>query len=226
MSDDVDFTIFNPVWGIDTRRFIVPIKFPSKTIIEEALKLYQEQYRKPQYTIFALDYSGSMSGNGYKQLCDAMEYILTEEAEKDLLQYNEKDKITVIPFSTGVIDIWNTINGKNTKDILNNILTLKPSGSTNIYDTGITALNQIRAEDFDTYNVSVIIMTDGLSNMGSFYDFEQRYKLENVDVPFYSIMFGSAFEEELQNIADLTNAKVFDGKTDLLKAFKEVRGYN
>ena len=155
-----------------------------------------------------------------------MEYILTEEAEKDLLQYNEKDKITVIPFSTGVIDIWNTINGKNTKDILNNILTLKPSGSTNIYDTGITALNQIRAEDFDTYNVSVIIMTDGLSNMGSFYDFEQRYKLENVDVPFYSIMFGSAFEEELQNIADLTNAKVFDGKTDLLKAFKEVRGYN
>ena len=226
VSDDVDFTIFNPVWGIDTRRFIVPIKFPSKTIIEEALKLYQEQYRKPQYTIFALDYSGSMSGNGYKQLCDAMEYILTEEAEKDLLQYNEKDKITVIPFSTGVIDIWNTINGKNTKDILNNILTLKPSGSTNIYDTGITALNQIRAEDFDTYNVSVIIMTDGLSNMGSFYDFEQRYKLENVDVPFYSIMFGSAFEEELQNIADLTNAKVFDGKTDLLKAFKEVRGYN
>ena len=39
-------------------------------------------------------------------------------------------------------------------------------------------------------------------------------------------MFGSAFEDELQDIADLTNGKVFDGKTDLLKAFKEVRGYN
>ena len=53
-----------------------------------------------------------------------------------------------------------------------------------------------------------------------------KYNIENVDVPFYSIMFGSAFEDELQDIADLANGKVFDGKTDLLKAFKEVRGYN
>ena len=75
-------------------------------------------------------------------------------------------------------------------------------------------------------NVSVIIMTDGLSNMGSFDDFKLRYEQEGMAVPFYSIMFGSAFEEELQDIAELTNAKVFDGKTDLLKAFKEVRGYN
>ena len=31
---------------------------------------------------------------------------------------------------------------------------------------------------------------------------------------------------ELKKIAKLTNAKVFDGKTSLLNAFKEVRGYN
>lgn len=226
VKKDVDFDTYNPNWGIDTTRYIVPIKFPSKTIIEEALKLYQNEFRKPIYTIFALDYSGSMSGSGYKQLCDAMEYILTDDAEADLLHYGEKDKITVIPFSTGVIDVWNTTNGKETRNLLNNILNLKPSGSTNIYDTGITALDQIRAEDFDTYNVSVIIMTDGLSNMGSYSSFEAKYNIENVDVPFYSIMFGSAFEDELQDIADLTNGKVFDGKTDLLKAFKEVRGYN
>lgn len=226
VTRNVDTTIFNPAWGIDTTRYIVPIKFPSTKIIEEALKLYQEEFRKPTYTIFALDYSGSMSGSGYKQLCDAMNYILTDEAEKDLLQYTAKDKITVIPFSTGVIDVWNTTNGSNTRDILNNILNLRPSGSTNIYDTGMTALDQIRSEDFEKFNVSVIIMTDGLSNMGSYRSFEQKYITENYDVPFYSIMFGSAFEEELQNIADLTNAKVFDGKKDLLKAFKEVRGYN
>lgn len=32
--------------------------------------------------------------------------------------------------------------------------------------------------------------------------------------------------KKLQELADLTNGKIFDGKTDLLKAFKEVRGYN
>ena len=218
--------VFNPEWGINTSKYIVPIKFPNAKIIQKALELYQLEFRKPIYTIFALDYSGSMSGKGYNQLTDAMEYILTDRASQDLLQYTKKDKITVIPFSTNVIDVWNTTNGVETKQILNNIFDLKPSGSTNIYDTGIKALEQIRREDFDTYNVSVIIMTDGLSNMGSYDTFETLYRQENVDVPFYSIMFGSAFEDELQMIAELTNGKVFDGKTDLLKAFKEVRGYN
>ena len=218
--------VFNPEWGINTSKYIVPIKFPNAKIIQKALELYQLEFRKPIYTIFALDYSGSMSGKGYNQLTDAMEYILTDRASQDLLQYTDKDKITVIPFSTDVIDVWNTTNGSETGQLLNNIFDLKPSGSTNIYDTGIKALEQIRREDFDTYNVSVIIMTDGLSNMGSYDTFEAQYKTENFDVPFYSIMFGSAFEDELQMIAELTNGKVFDGKTDLLKAFKEVRGYN
>ena len=39
-------------------------------------------------------------------------------------------------------------------------------------------------------------------------------------------MFGQAVASELNDIADLSNAKVFDGRTNLLRAFKEVRGYN
>ena len=45
-------------------------------------------------------------------------------------------------------------------------------------------------------------------------------------LPIYSITFGSADEYELQDIAELTNGKVFDGRSDLVSAFKEVRGYN
>ena len=48
----------------------------------------------------------------------------------------------------------------------------------------------------------------------------------NTKIPIYSIMFGGADESQLQPIANLTNAKVFDGKTNLVEAFKEVRGYN
>ena len=39
-------------------------------------------------------------------------------------------------------------------------------------------------------------------------------------------MFGDAKESQLRQIANLTNAKVFNGKIDLVNAFKEVRGYN
>lgn len=229
ITTKADKTVFNTDWGIDTTNYIVPLKFPSTAIIQKALALYQSELRKPIHAVFCLDYSGSMQGAGYKQLTEAMNYILTDEASKDLLQFTEKDKITVIPFSTKVIDVWSTSKGDDTADLLKNINILNPSGSTNIYDTAIKALEVLSNEDINTYNLSIILMTDGLSNMGEYSDLLSKYYLykdAGYDVPIYSIMFGNAYEDELQNIADLTNAKIFDGKTDLLKAFKEVRGYN
>ena len=142
--------------------------------------MYQTELRKPVHTVFGLDYSGSMYGDGYEELTQAMEYILDEEkAKKDLLQYSEKDKITVIPFSTNVIDIWSTNDGTNTKSLIDNILGLSPRGSTNIYDTSIEALKILSKEDTITYNISVILMTDGQSNMGSFSSLNNYYKTLN-----------------------------------------------
>lgn len=227
VNENANKDIFNPDWGIDTSKYIVPIKFPNTKIIQDALSLYQSELRKPIHTVFCLDYSGSMYGTGYQELTDAMKYILTqEEAKKDLLQFTEKDKITVIPFSTNVIDTWQTTDGTNTQKIITNILNLEPNGSTNIYDTAIRALEILNQEDENTYNLSIIIMTDGLSNMGYYSDLSYKYRKLGKEIPIYSIMFGNAYENELENIAELTNAKVFNGKTDLLKAFKEVRGYN
>lgn len=227
INDNADKNVFNPNWGIDTTTYIVPLKFPNTTIIQKALSLYQSELRKPVHAVFCLDYSGSMRGTGYDELINAMNYILTQsEASKDLLQFTEKDKITVIPFSTDVIDVWNTDNGLNTTQLLNDINNLKPSGSTNIYDTSIQALEELKTENSDEYNLSIILMTDGLSNVGDYSSLYKYYNNLGKDIPIYSIMFGKAYEEELQEIADLTNAKIFDGKSDLLKAFKEVRGYN
>ena len=66
-------------------------------------------------------------------------------------------------------------------------------------------------------------MTDGQANEGTFRQLESYYNKIQKQIPIYSIMFGSAIESELEEIAELTNAKVFDGKIDLVKAFKEVR---
>ncbi len=224
---DVDQTVFNKEWGIDTTKYIVPIKFPNTEIIKKALGIYQSELRKPVHTVFCLDYSGSMSGDGYNQLKEAMEYILTEEkASNDMLQFTSKDKISVIPFNGYILGKWHTDDGSYTKELLDNISNLRPSGATNIYETAEEAIELLKDEDMEKYNVSVILMTDGMSNVGSFRNFSKYYKYLNKDIPVYSIMFGDAYENELEDIANLTNAKVFDGKKDLLKAFKEVRGYN
>ena len=227
VNNNVDETIFNPNWGIDTTKYIVPLKFPSTSIIQKALALYQSELRKSVYAVFCLDYSGSMYGEGYESLTNAMTYILTQEkAEKDLLQFTEKDKIAVIPFSTGVIDTWYADDGYNTSSLLRQINALEPGGSTDIYGASVEALKILENVDTNIYNVSVILMTDGQSNMGSYSDLRKYYSRIGKEIPIYSIMFGNAYEDELDDIAELTNAKVFNGKTDLLKAFKEVRGYN
>ena len=69
-------------------------------------------------------------------------------------------------------------------------------------------------------------MTDGNSNSGSFSTLRSYYKNNKLDIPIYSITFGSSNDNQLKEIAKLTNAKVFDGKSGLLKAFSEVRSYN
>ena len=69
-------------------------------------------------------------------------------------------------------------------------------------------------------------MTDGQSNQGSYYNLENFYKNNNIKTPIYSITFGQADESELNEIADLTNGKVFNGKSGLKEAFKEVRSFS
>ena len=225
-NSNVDKNIFNPDWGVDTTKYISPTKYPSTEVIKEALNLYQTELRKPVHVAFCLDYSGSMGGNGIEELQGAMDYILTEKAASDYIQFSHKDKIDVIPFSSGVKTVWSTTDGSKTLDLLANINNERVSGTTALYAASIKALEILKDEDNSIYNTSVILMTDGSANVGSYMDLYSYYKKINSNIPIYSIMFGEAVKSQLQEIASLTNAKVFDGKTNLVEAFKEVRGYN
>lgn len=226
VSSNADKKIFNPDWGIDTSKYISPTKYPNTKVIKQALNIYQVELRKPVHVVFCLDYSGSMYGDGVEQLTDAMDFILTDRAQEELLQFSEKDKIDIIPFSTNVLAQWKTENGRETDEILRNIKKLKPTGTTALYDSAIQAIKNLKDEDSEKYNLSIILMTDGQANVGTYTSLRNEYIKIQKEIPIYSIMFGQADMSELQSIAGLTNGKVFDGKTDLVKAFKEVRGYN
>ena len=168
-----------------------------------------------------------MYGDGNNQLVKAMEFILDEkQASKNLLQFSEKDKISIIPFSGEILAKWHTDNGTNTAELINRIKKLDPTGQTNIYLASQTALDILKNEDTNKYNTSIILMTDGASNSGSLQQLHSKYISIKKDIPIYSIMFGDASSYQLDGIARLTNAKVFDGRTNLLEAFKQVRGYN
>ena len=218
--------IFKKDWGINTSKYLNVTRFPSKKVISSAINLYIDKFRKPTHVVFCLDYSGSMSGDGERDLSDAMKYILTyDEASKDKLQFSDKDKITVITFSSKVKDVWTAQGGRNTTELLSNIYDSYPSGSTALYAAIERGLDILKNES-DEYTKTIIAMTDGVINVGSMSELERYYKSMKSNVPIYSITFGSAQERQLNDIASLSNGKVFDGKTDLLRAFKEVRSYN
>ena len=227
VNENADKTLFNPNWGIDTTKYLTTTKYPSTTVIRKALGLYQTELRKPIHAVFCLDYSGSMYGEGINQLQSAMKYILNEEqAGKDLLQFSKNDKITVIPFNKDNIAIWQTDDGTDTDDLIGKIQGLAVGGSTNIYDSSIAALEILDKEDEDKYSLSIIIMTDGQSNYGNYSSLRTKYKQIGKDIPIFGILFGEADASQLRSIATLSNATVFDGRTNLLAAFKQVRGFN
>ena len=226
INKSVDKTTFNPDWGIDTLNYISPVKYPSTDVIKKALNMYQTELRKPVHIVFCLDYSGSMAGEGVQELTKAMDYILTEKAANDFIQFSDKDIIEIVPFSSDVKAIWRASNVAETQKLLNNIKSMNPYGGTALYNSAIKALELVKDENKDKYNTSIVLMTDGQANVGSFRDLSNYYNSLNSSIPIYSIMFGDAVESQLRPIANLTNAKVFNGKVDLVKAFKEVRGYN
>ena len=226
VKENTDKSIFNPNWGIDTTKYLKDMKYPSKKVITEALNLYIEKFRKLTHVVFCLDVSGSMSGSGINELKEAMSYILDyETASLDNLQFSDNDKITIITFNSGTEDVYDTKFGSDTKSVIKIINGLRTGGGTNIYDPSIKALEILSKESQD-YTKTVILMTDGDSNSGSYKDLSNFYKRANLNIPIYSITFGDSNEKQLRGIADLTNGKVFDGKSGLKKAFKEVRSYN
>lgn len=226
-KDNTNSKVFNKDWGIDTTKYLKDMKYPSKSVITDAINLYIEELRKPTHVVFCLDTSGSMYGNGLSELKNAMNYVLDyEKASTDKIQFSNNDKITIITFASGTKKIYDTRLGSETNILLDNINSLEASGGTNIYNPSIDALEVLLNDDNNEYTRTVILMTDGESNQGTYKELSNYYKKNKLDIPIYSITFGSSSEYQLEEIAKLTNAKVFNGKSSLRKAFLEVRSYN
>ncbi len=225
-NENVDKKVFNPDWGIDTTHYISPLKYPSTTVIRNALNLYQSTLRKPVHVVFCLDYSGSMWGEGIDQLRDAMDYILTERAKEDLLQFTGEDIVEIIPFASRYDTIWNSRSEEELVLLNENIKNKEPNGSTALYPAVQKALSILNQSYNEQYNSSVIVMTDGQGNIGTYASLERDYKKLNYKIPIYSIQFASADRDQLDRMAKLSNGKVFDGTHSLIDAFMEVRGYN
>lgn len=229
----VDQSIFNPDWGINVARVLNPIKFPPAEVIRESLHLYQTAFRKPSLTAYCLDFSGSMKGHGDDDVKAAMRLLLDQQqAQRYFLQASPEDVTVVIPFNSAPMNRWTvTGNAPKTLDgLLMRINALEPGGGTDIYTPIMQALEVFQGKgNLQRYFPAVILMTDGKSNTGASMADLQRKLQEmrlSTDVPVFAILFGEASEDQLKQIADYTSGRLFDGRKDMIQAFREARGYN
>ena len=225
---DENKNVFNPDWGIDTERILSPIQMPASDVLMDALNVYQTNFKKPSLNIYCLDFSGSMTGTGEEQLEEAMAQILIQKnAEKNLLQANEGEVNIAVLFDDQVIDVLRAADDSDEalEGLYNEITACSPGGGTDIYTAAAEAYELAREYDLSQYSPAVILMTDGQSIYNE-QVFDNALNTSGEKIPVFSITFGNADPSQLEELAEQTDARVFDGTKDLTEAFRSVKGYN
>ncbi|WP_417910467.1 substrate-binding domain-containing protein [Candidatus Electronema sp. PJ] len=223
--------VFNSDWGINLSRILTPIRLPATPVVSEALNLYQTAFRKPSLTAYVLDYSGSMAGTGVEQLRRAMRTLLDQRIAKEyLLQGSPEDLTIVVPFNS---DVLNSLQAQgNDPQVLGELLAkveaLEPGGGTNMYVAAAEAMKMMKFQaESGKYHAAVIVMSDGMSEGGlpQFNAMLQGTGLGK-DVPVFTILFGDAQPEQMKALAEAMSGRMFDGRKDVVQAFREAKGYN
>lgn len=218
---------FREEWGVDTDTSVLKtIAMPSSDVIERALDLYQTVLRKPSYTLWVVDYSASMSGKGKSGAVKGLQAALdTDQARASHIEPGDDDVNVFIPFN-GQAKVEQTVKGKQTAPLLAAGERKIASGDADVYNALNVALRNL-PENRDAYTVAIVLLTDGKSKTTNRDEFKRLYETDGKGVPIYSVMVGDADRSQLDDLAKLSNGKVFDGRDgDLSGIFREVKGYN
>ena len=229
--ENADPSVFNTAWGIDTTTEFREMVFPKPHVSRAALFQYQALFRKPSFTVYCLDYSGSMrNNNGLTQMIDAMDLLLDQErASAVLLQATPEDVTLVYGFADTTSPIGSPVEGNDPealKNLSGQIATSNINGGTAMFDCVKGALDYIASHLDSAHSFSVIAMTDGESNQGlTAADFDAYYRNKKLNIPVYGIAFGTANFSQM-NVFQNTGGAVYDGREDIALAFRQAKGNN
>lgn len=98
--------MFRADWGISADAGVLKAApMPAADVTTQALDLYQTKLRRSSLTIWVVDYSGSMRGDGKKGVVDGLTQALDPtESAKSMVQPTDGDANVLIPFSSHVIN--------------------------------------------------------------------------------------------------------------------------
>lgn len=222
---------------------LVELPFPAKLdVIDALLEGFLNDVRLPAHSWFVLDTSGSMAGEGIRQLKASLATLGGQEATTSgrFARFQNRERISVVRFSeqpeaTRDFAMGDTAEANRAAlaDFAAYADALQPNGGTAIYDALIQAYTGALAAqkgDAGQRYHTIVLMTDGKNTAGrNFDDFHDWYAAlpeAERSVRVFPVAFGEADMDELRRVAEMTGGRAFDGrKGDLRSIFKELRGY-
>jgi Ca-activated chloride channel family protein len=234
-TTDAPPAVWNADWGLDPSREIAPVPMPAREVIREALRLYQTALRKPSFTVWVLDVSGSMEGAPLAALKQAMALVLDpERAALLLLDPAPGDATVVIPFSDAPRPARRIdgADGAALRGLLAEVAALEAGGGTDLYAALGAALAVLEAAERDGSLAgrlpAIIALTDGASDETGRAALLDRLQASAVgrDTPIHAIAIGEADERQLSELNDRTVGRLFRAGDDIAGALRGARGYN
>lgn len=220
---------------------LVELPFPNTVdVIDRLLFSYLDEQRVPSHAFFVLDVSGSMEGQGLRDLQAAITNLtgLDTSLTGRFARFRNRERITVIPFSgrpESVVDFLiedTDADSDDMQQIRAFVNGLNADGGTAIYTTlaeayRLAAENQ--QQEPDRY-YSIVLMSDGDNTAGirlrQFRRYYETLSPETRAIRTFPILFGNADEAAMEEIAEVTGGRVFDGTQESLSSiFKAIRGY-
>ena len=216
---------------------VAELSFPNRLeVIDAVLGAYQAQWRRPATSIFVLDLSGSMRGQRLEAMREALKLLSGAEASSASSRYaafQSRERVALITFSDQVAQpVWVRFDAEKIDaaraELRSRADALVADGNTAIYSALAAAeelARQEQARDPDRF-VSIVLLTDGENNSGiTVEQFRAQYP-DGMPARIFPIVFGEANAARMQELAQLSGGREFDGrKARLAGVFKEIRGY-
>ena len=218
----------DPSWNYDPARLIKLIRMPDPAVMRTALDLYQDALRRPSLTVYCLDFSSDMRGQGEKAMRQAMNFILSRDQAAPLrVQHAAAGRSGVIPFDSTTREV---VRGSGTQAdqtrLLDVVKAQQASGGSDFYACAERGLEEVLSTPNSlSYLPAIIVMTNGKSD-DRLQEFLIRWRASHRDIPIFGITFGDGDTTQLARLTEATRGRVFDGTTSLTEAFRTVRGYN
>ena len=212
---------------------------PDRKVADALMDAYLNDLRRPLASVFVLDLSSSMSGNGIADLRQSLHTIAGGDPSLAgrLAKLSSRERVWLLPFADAVqqpalFEIRRQTKAQDLDSLRAYADALSPNGNTALFDAAYAAIKIAAAEARKNpqASVSVVLFTDGANNRGMNLErFAQAWHAlpdDEKKVPVFSIVYSGGQESELAKIAALSGGKTFDArKADLAAVFREIRAY-